>query len=36
MRDTSLLDKIIIGKNCDNTLINSIRNMSTGNNIIFQ
>ena len=31
-----LLDKIIIGKNCDNTLINSIRNMSTGNNIIFQ
>lgn len=31
-----LLDKIIIGKNCDNILINSIRNMSTGNNIIFQ
>ena len=28
-----LLDKIIIGKNCDNTLINSIRNMSTGYNI---
>jgi len=30
------LDKIIIGKNCDNTLIDSIMNVGDENNIIFQ
>ena len=30
------LDKIIIGKNCDSTLIDSISNVSVGTDIIFQ
>ena len=30
------LDKIIIGKNCDATLIDSIKKVSNGTNIIFQ